>query len=275
MNQLVSHFDIVAQRIAALGGYVALRRMGCILLIALTDKHLSRSDCMHFTRYINGLQISSGYTHPYALDGADQTSVDRLIGRGFLMKETAFSRDGSIAARFTFPRLLDSCLPPHDAEVFGLTALPSSDWEGQTETDAEINAAQRATPPRVRRSRSKSRDPRCLSEAGIQGAVIEHLCCRGTPGTFWFAVPNGGLRSKTEAAILSGQGVVAGIPDLILVKSGHVYALELKPPSGRLSGSQRRVQQLLCDSGAHVVTAFGLDAALEQLEDWQLLAGSL
>lgn len=33
-----------------------------------------------------------------------------------------------------------------------------------------------------------------------------------------FAVGNGGARSKTEAAIMNGEGVTAGVADLILLK---------------------------------------------------------
>lgn len=36
------------------------------------------------------------------------------------------------------------------------------------------------------------------------------------PGLVLFAIPNGGKRSRIEAAIMNGEGVVAGIPDLLL-----------------------------------------------------------
>jgi hypothetical protein len=65
-------------------------------------------------------------------------------------------------------------------------------------------------------------------EQTIQRAVFEHLAVRRAPGTFAFHVPNGGWRSRAEAAILKGLGVVAGVPDVILVCDGRVYALELK-----------------------------------------------
>lgn len=37
------------------------------------------------------------------------------------------------------------------------------------------------------------------------------------------AVPNGGHRSKAEAAKFKAEGVVAGVSDLILLKSNHDY----------------------------------------------------
>jgi hypothetical protein len=42
-------------------------------------------------------------------------------------------------------------------------------------------------------------------------------------------VPNGGWRSPIEAAILKGLGVQPGVPDLILVRDGRPFALELGP----------------------------------------------
>jgi hypothetical protein len=47
-------------------------------------------------------------------------------------------------------------------------------------------------------------------------------------------VPNGGWRSPIEGAILKGLGVQPGVPDLILVRDGLPFALELKTGRGRL-----------------------------------------
>jgi hypothetical protein len=70
-------------------------------------------------------------------------------------------------------------------------------------------------------------------EPAIQRAVFDHLRQRGAPGTFAFHPPNGGWRSVIEAAILKGLGVVAGTPDVIVLKGGATYALELKAEGGR------------------------------------------
>lgn len=46
-----------------------------------------------------------------------------------------------------------------------------------------------------------------------------------------FSVPNGGLRGKTEAAIMKGEGLTKGVADLLLLlpsKSFHALAIELK-----------------------------------------------
>jgi hypothetical protein len=56
---------------------------------------------------------------------------------------------------------------------------------------------------------------------------------------FAFHVPNGGARRPIEAAILKGLGVVPGVPDVIAIKGGHVFALEIKVIGGRLCPAQR------------------------------------
>jgi VRR-NUC domain-containing protein len=108
-------------------------------------------------------------------------------------------------------------------------------------------------------------------EQGIQRTVFAHLAVRGVRDCFAFHVPNGGWRSRAEAAIMKGLGVRSGVPDLIAIKAGHAYALELKAPAGRLSEAQRGAHAALCAAGATVAVAYDLDDALARLELWQLL----
>jgi hypothetical protein len=111
------------------------------------------------------------------------------------------------------------------------------------------------------------------SEQLIQRAVMDHLRWRAPPGVFAFAVPNGGWRSAIEAAIFKGIGVIAGIPDVLILHDGHCYALELKSERGRLTDVQRLTHGRMREAGAHVATVYGLDEALAQLADWRLLKG--
>lgn len=49
-----------------------------------------------------------------------------------------------------------------------------------------------------------------------------------------FSVPNGGLRGKTEAAIMKGEGLTEGVSDLLLLlpnKDHHALAVEMKKES--------------------------------------------
>jgi hypothetical protein len=112
-------------------------------------------------------------------------------------------------------------------------------------------------------------------EAAIQRAIVEHYKARRAPGVFMFAVANGGYRHAAEAAILKGTGVVAGVPDLIWIKAGRMYGLEIKTKDGRLTEAQMIVQAAINDCGGFCATAYGLDKAVAILETWGLLQGKM
>jgi hypothetical protein len=71
------------------------------------------------------------------------------------------------------------------------------------------------------------------TEQQIQKTIIAHLKHRQAPNVWWCAIPNGDFRRPIEAKILQSQGVRAGAPDLMFVKAGHAYFLELKAENGR------------------------------------------
>jgi hypothetical protein len=114
---------------------------------------------------------------------------------------------------------------------------------------------------------------RAQPEAAIQRAVFQHLEQRPAPGVFAFHVPNGGARRRIEAAILKGLGVKAGVPDVIAIKAGQAFALELKADAGRLSPKQQTSHEALARAGAIIGVAHGLDNALSWLEQHGLLRG--
>lgn len=61
-----------------------------------------------------------------------------------------------------------------------------------------------------------------------------------------FAIPNGGRRDKVTASIMKGEGVLAGVADLFLMKSNgefHGLWIEMKTPKGRQSDSQKSFEQ--------------------------------
>jgi hypothetical protein len=108
-------------------------------------------------------------------------------------------------------------------------------------------------------------------EQQLQKAVLEHLRWRGVRGLFAFHYPAGGWRSPVEAAIFKSLGVVAGIPDIIIICNGRCFALELKTAHGRLTPTQIETQTRMRAAGATVGTAVEIDAAMECLEGWGLL----
>lgn len=61
-----------------------------------------------------------------------------------------------------------------------------------------------------------------------------------------FAVPNGGARNKIEAGIMKGEGVTAGVADMLLLlpnKYHHALCIEFKTSKGKQQDSQKRFQR--------------------------------
>ena len=112
-------------------------------------------------------------------------------------------------------------------------------------------------------------------EQDIQRAIFQHLEIRGAPDMFAFHPANGGWRSPIEAKILKGMGVKAGVPDIIAIRNGRCYTLELKAPDGRLTNAQCDVHAALKAAGAVVGVAFSLDEALAWLKKHGLLRGNV
>jgi hypothetical protein len=110
-------------------------------------------------------------------------------------------------------------------------------------------------------------------EQALQRALVEHLSWRAAPGVFFFHVPNGGWRSRTEAAILKSMGTRAGTPDLLLCRAGQLYCVELKSDRGRLSPAQVTCHEELRRAGATVAVATSIDQALAVLTEWKIIGG--
>jgi hypothetical protein len=110
-------------------------------------------------------------------------------------------------------------------------------------------------------------------EAAIQRAVFAHFRARSASGVFAFHPANGGYRRPIEAKILQGLGVTSGVPDVIAIKDGRTYALEIKAEGGRLSPAQEQVLVALRAAGATATHCHGLDQAIRILEGWNLLKG--
>lgn len=73
---------------------------------------------------------------------------------------------------------------------------------------------------------------RAQPEAELQKAVVDALTLMAIDGIF-FAVPNGGARTKAEAGVLKATGVRAGVGDLCLMwcardRVGGVFGLDIE-----------------------------------------------
>lgn len=80
-------------------------------------------------------------------------------------------------------------------------------------------------------------------------------------------IPNGGKRSKSEAARFKAQGVKAGVPDIFLpcARGGyHGLYIELKrTKGGKLSAAQKEWIDALRGQDYKVIVCYGFDEARE------------
>lgn len=75
-----------------------------------------------------------------------------------------------------------------------------------------------------------------------------------------FHVPNGGFRTKVEAARFKAMGLLAGVPDLLLLQApARLYAFELKTSTGRLSPEQAKLHETWAVAGVEVQIIRSLD----------------
>ena len=111
------------------------------------------------------------------------------------------------------------------------------------------------------------------AEQAIQRAVFVHLRTRGASGIFAWHPFSGGYRRPIEAAIYKGLGARAGLPDVMVLRDGKLFCLELKTEIGRVSDKQLETMAALREAGAFTCVAEGLDRALAVLEGWGLLRG--
>jgi hypothetical protein len=91
------------------------------------------------------------------------------------------------------------------------------------------------------------------------------------PELLLFAIPNGGVRSKTEAAIMKGEGVVAGVSDLFLSVPNTMYHglyIEMKTEKGRQGDYQKIFQEKVEKFGYKYAVCRSLDEFIETVNKY-------
>ena len=111
-----------------------------------------------------------------------------------------------------------------------------------------------------------------MSEHDEQVAVIEYLEAIGAK---FYAIPNGGYRTKAEAAMLKAEGVRKGVPDLCvpMARGGyHSLYIEMKRADGTASDvSDEQYEWItgLMDEGMAAFACYGVDNAMACI-DWYM-----
>lgn len=92
-----------------------------------------------------------------------------------------------------------------------------------------------------------------MSEIQLQASCFQFMW-NEYPFTrrLFFHVPNGGSRDAREGAQLKASGVVAGIPDMILIHKGSAFGFEIKTLTGKVSPVQDQVHKAWAEDGTPV-----------------------
>lgn len=86
-----------------------------------------------------------------------------------------------------------------------------------------------------------------------------------------FAVGNGGARSRAEAAIMKGEGVMAGVADMLITVPRGGYGclgLEFKTDKGRQSAEQKEWQRAFESAGNRYAVVRSIEEAISVTNDY-------
>ena len=84
----------------------------------------------------------------------------------------------------------------------------------------------------------------------------------------WAHYPAGEIRDKRTASKLKVMGTVAGWPDLMLLRNGQMYFLEIKNEKGRLSATQKAMAERLTQQGGFFQVARSVEDVEAILIAW-------
>lgn len=105
-----------------------------------------------------------------------------------------------------------------------------------------------------------------VSEHMEQAALVMWFR-RAYPDTLIFAVPNGGLRSKSQAMKLKVEGVVPGIPDLF-VPAWKLWIEMKKVKGGTVSKEQKEMINYLQSVDYYVIVGIGAEDARRKISQF-------
>lgn len=86
-----------------------------------------------------------------------------------------------------------------------------------------------------------------------------------------FAVPNGGRRDAVTGARLKAEGVLAGVADLILLKSNRYFGallIETKTRTGKQRESQKEWEAKITSDGYKYVIVRSLDDFMKEVKSY-------
>ena len=88
------------------------------------------------------------------------------------------------------------------------------------------------------------------------------------PDLILFAIPNGGSRNRSEARIQVLEGVLKGVPDILIAEPNdrcHGLFIEFKTSKGRLQKEQKQVHKALLAKGYNVAICRSVREAIYEV----------
>jgi hypothetical protein len=108
-------------------------------------------------------------------------------------------------------------------------------------------------------------------EARLQKTIIQHLKLCGVEGLLWFHPANESKRSVVTGANLKALGMLPGVADLVIIKDGRAFFMEVKAEKGRLSDAQKEFAAAAVKAGAEWAVVHSIAEAITILRDWQVI----
>ena len=115
-------------------------------------------------------------------------------------------------------------------------------------------------------------------ESDIQIQIVEYLTLMApSRGFFFFSCPNeamGQARGKgglARMAKLKRMGLRPGVADLVIIKAGRAYFLEVKRHDGKMSVNQKEFAILTLSHDALYAVVYSFDEALKTLQSWDIV----
>jgi hypothetical protein len=116
-------------------------------------------------------------------------------------------------------------------------------------------------------------------ESAIQTALVEYLHLMAPQrGFLFFSCANEAMgKAQSGAGMgrmmrLRRMGLRSGVADMVIVKDGRAYFLEMKRRLGKQSANQLEFEADAIRAGAEYAVAHSFDEALKILKNWEVLA---
>lgn len=88
-------------------------------------------------------------------------------------------------------------------------------------------------------------------------------------GVVWFCIDHANYAGEVPG-IRVGRGIIAGIPDMLILWRGGAFLIEIKADDGTVSDAQRSVLAAALAASCHVAVARGASEVLLLLDQWRI-----